>query len=64
MKTPSTTLGVILGNRDFFPDVLITEARRDLTKLFAELDIEPVWLAAGRVESGRCGNLGRCAKVR
>ena len=26
----STCLGVILGNRDFFPDVLIGEARRDL----------------------------------
>jgi L-fucose isomerase-like protein len=31
-----TTLGVIVGNRDFFPDVLVSEARRDLTKLFAE----------------------------
>ena len=34
-----TTLGVILGNRDFFPDVLIGEARRDLKKLFGELSI-------------------------
>ncbi|HUV96919.1 MAG TPA: L-fucose/L-arabinose isomerase family protein [Acidobacteriaceae bacterium] len=42
--TTLATLGVIVGNRDFFPDVLITEARRDLTKLFAELSIEPVWL--------------------
>jgi L-fucose isomerase-like protein len=40
-----TTLGVILGNRDFFPDVLIGEARRDLKKLFGELSIEPVWLS-------------------
>ena len=28
------TLGVIVGNRDFFPDALITEARRDLIQLF------------------------------
>ena len=33
----STCLGVIVGNRDFFPDVLISEARKDLTKLFSEL---------------------------
>jgi L-fucose isomerase-like protein len=34
------TIAVIIGNRDFFPDVLITEARRDLLKLFAEIDVE------------------------
>ena len=32
----SLTLGVIVSNRDFFPDVLITEARRDLNKLLDE----------------------------
>jgi len=30
------TLGVIFGNRDFFPDQLVTEARSDIKKLFAE----------------------------
>ncbi|HEV2173361.1 MAG TPA: hypothetical protein VGR71_07330, partial [Nitrospira sp.] len=63
-----TTLGVILGNRDFFPDVLIGEARRDLTNLFTELSIEPVWLSdqdtkLGAVETWsdaqRCGELLR-----
>jgi L-fucose isomerase-like protein len=39
-----TILGVILGNRDFFPDVLIAEARRDLLQLFGKMEIEPVWL--------------------
>lgn len=38
------TLGVIIGNRDFFPDALVTEARRDLLSLFEELDVEPVIL--------------------
>lgn len=38
------TLGVIIGNRDFFPDVLVSEARRDLSALFTELDIEAVML--------------------
>lgn len=39
-----STLAVIIGNRDFFPDRLVSEARRDILKLFAELDIEPVML--------------------
>ena len=38
------TLGVIVGNRDFFPDRLVTEARADILSLFKELDIEPVIL--------------------
>ena len=36
------TLGVIVGNRDFFPDALVTEARADVMALFAEMDITPV----------------------
>lgn len=64
----SSCLGVIVGNRDFFPDVLISEARRELVKLFAELDIEPVWLSPeesklGAVETWadaqKCGELLR-----
>src|SRR5271170_4600659 len=38
------TLGVIIGNRDFFPDQLVSEARRDLLKLCAELKIDVVTL--------------------
>lgn len=64
----STTLGVILGNRNFFPDSLITEARNDLEKLFSDLDIEPVWLSPEETKLGsvetwsdalRCGELFR-----
>jgi len=36
------TLGVIIGNRDFFPDVLVTEARADVLSVFAEMDIVAV----------------------
>jgi L-fucose isomerase-like protein len=62
----STTLGVILGNRTFFPDQLVTEARRELTQLFGGHAIEPVWLtpeetSLGSVETwadaARCGDL-------
>lgn len=69
----SMALGVILGNRNFFPDQLITEARRDLTQLFRELAIEPVWLdpqetKLGSVETWadatRCGELFARNRVR
>jgi L-fucose isomerase-like protein len=61
-------LGVILGNRDFFPDVLVGEARRDLQKLFASMSVEPIWLSTeatklGAVETWtdaqKCGELLR-----
>jgi L-fucose isomerase-like protein len=37
-------LGVIYGNRDFFPDQLVTEARRDIARVFARLGIQAVQL--------------------
>jgi len=40
----NTTLGVIVGNRDFFPDQLITEGRQDILAVLAEHDIRPVIL--------------------
>ena len=55
---------MILGNRDFFPDALVAEARRDLVKLFAEMSIEPVWLSPTRDEAGRGGNVAGCSEVR
>ena len=41
----ATKLAVIIGNRDFFPDALVTEARQDILAVFAEMGIEPVMLA-------------------
>jgi L-fucose isomerase-like protein len=38
------SLGVLFGNRDFFPDKLVSEARADFAKLFAELGIDAVML--------------------
>jgi L-fucose isomerase-like protein len=38
------TLGVIIGNRDFFPDSLIAEARKDLVTLAGRLDVDLVLL--------------------
>jgi L-fucose isomerase-like protein len=70
---PHATLGVIFGNRDFFPDRLISEARRDIEVLFRELDIEAVVLdeqdtKLGSVETfqhaRRCADLFRARRDR
>ncbi|HEU5396524.1 MAG TPA: fucose isomerase, partial [Verrucomicrobiae bacterium] len=45
IKQKQPTLGVIYGNRDFFPDHLVTEARADVAKLFAKFGIQAVQLA-------------------
>ncbi len=69
----SITLGVILGNRDFFPDALISEARRDLVTVFKTLNVDPVWLTEsdsklGAVETWadavKCGELFRANRAR
>jgi len=39
-----TTLGIIIGNRDFFPDQLVSEARADILSLFDKLGIDAVIL--------------------
>ena len=44
VKNPTPCLGVIYGNRDFFPDALVTEARADLAQLFATYGIKAVQL--------------------
>ncbi len=69
----SITLGVILGNRDFFPDALVFEARRDLMQVFSQLSVEPIWLTEvdsklGAVETWadavKCGELFRASRHR
>src|SRR6476659_9109084 len=47
-----TTLGVIIGNRDFFPDVLVGEARKDIVKLFESLNINPILLSTTDTKLG------------
>jgi L-fucose isomerase-like protein len=46
------TLGVIYGNRDFFPDHLVAEARADVAKLFSELGIKSIQLGEGDSKLG------------
>jgi L-fucose isomerase-like protein len=45
-------LGVIFGNRDFFPDVLVSEARRDLEQLLQEMGIDMVALTPQQTKLG------------
>ena len=46
MKKNNTkmTLGVIIGNRDFFPDKLVGECRADLLSVFDNANVKPVML--------------------
>ncbi len=49
---PIATLGVIVGNRDFFPDILIGEGRRDLLAVLGELGIRPILLGENDTKLG------------
>ena len=45
-KAPlTTTLGVIIGNREFFPDQLVAEAREDVLNLFGECGVRPILIS-------------------
>lgn len=48
----TTTLGVIIGNRDFFPDVLVGEARKDIDKLFESAGIKAIMLSPQETKLG------------
>jgi L-fucose isomerase-like protein len=61
-----TTLAVIFGNRDFFPDRLVSEARKDITALFAEMNIDGVMLEEGDTKLGAVEtwqHAKRCAEL-
>ncbi len=67
------TLGVIFGNRDFFPDGLVAEARKDLLEVLAGMGVSVVTLTPeqtklGAVETWQnavlCGTLLREARLR
>ena len=48
----NTTLGVIFGNRDFFPDHLVSEARKDILSLFQDMNIKGVMLDENETKLG------------
>lgn len=66
MKPAPVALGVIFGNRDFFPDKLVPEARADIVKLFGELGIEAVMLDPAETKLGGVethGDARKCAEL-
>jgi len=52
MNQPKATLGVIVGNRNFFPDHLISEGRQDILRLFQSMNIEAVMLEESDTKLG------------
>jgi L-fucose isomerase-like protein len=52
MSESQITLGVIVGNRDFFPDSLITQGRQDTLDVFKELEINPIILEENATKLG------------
>jgi len=61
MNASGPSLGVILGNRDFFPDKLVAEARAELVKVFAARGIDAVML---RPEDTKLGGVETHADAR
>ncbi len=52
MKIQNITLGVIIGNRDFFPDKLVSEARTDILKVLKEQGIKAILLGENDTKLG------------
>jgi L-fucose isomerase-like protein len=52
MELGKITLGVIVGNRDFFPDRLVTEGRQDILAVLNEFGIESVLLDENATKLG------------
>ena len=52
MATKNISLGVIIGNRDFFPDKLVGECRSDLLTAFQKAGINPIMLPEDATKLG------------
>ena len=52
MANEQITLGVIIGNRDFFPDKLVSEARSEIIKVLGDLGIKPILLGEEETKLG------------
>lgn len=52
MEKRKITLGVIIGNRDFFPDKLISEARIEVLSVLEDLDINAILLSDADTKLG------------
>lgn len=60
------TLGVIVGNRGFFPDYLVADARKELTKYFEKINVKPIWVSPEETKLGGIetwDDAQKCAKL-
>ena len=60
------TIGIIIGNRDFFPDHLISEARKDILELFKKNKINSILLSDQDTKNGGVetySDAEKCAKL-
>lgn len=60
------TLGVIIGNRDFFPDSLVEFARLEIIEVFKKLNIQPIMLDSSETKLGGVETFGdaqKCANL-
>ncbi len=65
-QSSPATLAVIIGNRDFFPDQLVAEARDDIVKLLSERGIRPVMVSPHETKLGGIethADARRCAEL-
>ncbi|SOE21122.1 L-fucose isomerase [Spirosomataceae bacterium TFI 002] len=46
------TIGVIIGNRDFFPDSLVEKARTEIIEVFGKLNLKPILLETTATKLG------------
>ena len=46
------TLGIIIGNRDFFPDSLVEKARLEIIEVFEKLNLNPILLSPDDTKLG------------
>lgn len=61
-----TVFGVIVGNRGFFPDILVKEGREEIIKTLGENDCEAVLLGTDQTELGAVVSIDdakKCAKL-
>lgn len=66
MSDYTPTLGVLISNRDFFPDQLVAEARNDLLSLFQENGVTPILVGAEETKLGGVethAEARRCAEL-
>ena len=62
MNESPSTLGVIIGNRDFFPDQLVGEARQDIQKVLGAKGIKTVMVSPEETKLGGVETHGEACK--